>query len=181
LPAENPIAVQPDLSSGAGFASWVQPHWAAMAALAARAGQDRDDVLQNALTQAWRKRHRFDPARGSARNWLLALTADQRRKHWRRLAAETQQYQATDWDRAVLRGSDPAQSAGDPAQESHIDLERAIAKLSKRQRLAVELHYYLGLGTADTAEVMRCSQGTVKSTLSDARNKLKDLLGGDYL
>jgi RNA polymerase sigma-70 factor (ECF subfamily) len=32
------------------------------------------------------------------------------------------------------------------------------------------------LSVADTAAVMRCSEGTVKSTLSDARARLKPLL-----
>lgn len=157
-----------EVATQAGFARWVEPHWAAMAALAARAGQDSDDVLQEALTVAWRKRHRFDPARGSARNWLLALTADQRRKHWRSLAG---------------RRETPGQVPESGSSDSYpcVDLERALEALSKRQRLAVELHYYLGLGIADVAEVMRCAPGTVKSTLADARNKLKDILGGDYL
>ncbi|HRA75842.1 MAG TPA: sigma factor-like helix-turn-helix DNA-binding protein, partial [Propionicimonas sp.] len=59
-------------------------------------------------------------------------------------------------------------------------LERALRRLSARQRLAVDLHYYLGLDVAGTAAVMRCSPGTVKSTLSDARGRLRRLLGEDY-
>ena len=42
------------------------------------------------------------------------------------------------------------------------------------------LHYYLGTPVADVAEVLQCSAGTVKSTLSDARAKLRDLLGEDH-
>lgn len=60
-------------------------------------------------------------------------------------------------------------------------MERAIRQLSPRQRLVVDLHYFLGLTVADAAGVMRCSEGTVKSTLADARKRLRDLLGEDYL
>jgi RNA polymerase sigma-70 factor (ECF subfamily) len=46
--------------------------------------------------------------------------------------------------------------------------------------LAVELHYYLDLPVNDIAQVMRCSPGTVKSTLADARARLLQHLGKDY-
>jgi RNA polymerase sigma-70 factor (ECF subfamily) len=141
-----------------------------MSALAARTGPDAEDVLQEALTQAWRKRRQFDPVRGSARNWLLAITADQRRKYWRRSAARLETTGAA----TLELGS------ADSAAEHRLDLERAIAGLSKRQGLAVELHYYLGLPVNDIAQVMRCSPGTVKSTLADARTRLLHHLGKDY-
>ena len=60
-----------------------------------------------------------------------------------------------------------------------LDLERAIARLAERQQLAVHLHYFVGLSVDETAAVMACSVGTVKSTLFDARTKLRTLLGGD--
>ena len=46
------------------FGEWVAPHVQAMANLAARltGPSERDDVVQEALTRAWRKRSQFDPA-----------------------------------------------------------------------------------------------------------------------
>jgi RNA polymerase sigma-70 factor (ECF subfamily) len=58
-----------------------------------------------------------------------------------------------------------------------LDLERTIERLSERQQLAVHLHYFVGLGIDDAAKVMGCSPGTVKSTLFDARTRLRKLLG----
>lgn len=155
-----------------GFTAWVKPHWSAMARLAARSGFDPEDILQDALADAWRKRSQFDPARGSARSWLLAITADQRSKTWRRAARL--------FSRVTVLPEDggPAADRGDAS--AAVDLERALARLSVRQRLAIDLHYYLGLGVADMATVMRCSEGTVKSTLSDARARLRRHLGEDY-
>ena len=155
-----------------GFTAWVKPHWTAMARLAARSGFDPEDILQDALADAWRKRAQFDPERGSARSWLLAITADQRSKTWRRAARL--------FSRVTVLPDD-----GGPANETRdtsasVDLERALAHLTARQRLSIDLHYYLGLGVADIAAVMRCSEGTVKSTLSDARARLRRHLGEDY-
>ena len=57
--------------------------------------------------------------------------------------------------------------------EGVLDIARAIASLPRRQRLAVELFYVLGLPVAECAVVMGCVVGTVSSTLSDARRSLR--------
>ena len=49
-------------------------------------------------------------------------------------------------------------------------------KLPRRMRLAVECVYFVDLTIADTAAVMGISEGTVKSTLSDARARLRTML-----
>lgn len=156
-----------------GFAEFVRPHWAAMTRLARRlGGPDWEDVVQDALTAAWRKRDRFDPGRGSPRSWLLTLTADQARKALRR--GRSTVTLADDDGRSAGGSSPPNCGAAD------LDLARAVASLSPRQRLVVELFYFLDLPVADVAMVMDCSPGTVKSTLSDARDRLRDKLGKDY-
>ncbi|WP_436496347.1 RNA polymerase sigma factor [Actinokineospora sp. HUAS TT18] len=141
------------------FGTWVRPHVPAMARLAARLGppEDRDDVVQEALARAWAKRDQFDPDRGALSSWLLAITADQAAKARRRAANRP---------RAVPP----------PAREPDLDLDWALDRLSPRQRLAVDCVYYVGLTVVETAAVMGCSDGTVKSTLSDARTKLRTLL-----
>ena len=53
--------------------------------------------------------------------------------------------------------------APDSTKAPDLDLERAIAGLAERQQLAVHLHYFVGLSVDETAAVMACSAGTVKS------------------
>jgi RNA polymerase sigma factor (sigma-70 family) len=153
----------------AEFADWTRPARLAMTRLAKRLAPDADpdDIVQESLTRAWIKRAQFDPARGTPATWLLAIVADQarssRRTRIRRL-------------RVV---DDHAEVPDAPASEHDIDLdlERAVASLADRQQLAVHLHYFVGLSVDETAAVMSCSAGTVKSTLYDARSRLRDLLG----
>jgi DNA-directed RNA polymerase specialized sigma24 family protein len=122
---------------------------------------ERDDVVQEALTRAWRKRSQFDVDRGSARSWLLAIVADRSRRTWRR-----------------PRRGQIVSGAGFVAgpDEVRLDLERAVANLPPRMRLAVDCVYFVDLTIGDTAVVMGVSEGTVKSTLSDARARLRTML-----
>lgn len=150
----------------AGFAAWVRPHLPAMARLAARLapGADRDDVVQDALVRAWTKGHQYDPARGAPSSWLLAITADRARRARPRRPA------------AVPLEPEHAPPAPQPDGDRALDLARALDRLPTRQRLAVDCFYYAGLSVAETAAVMGCAEGTVKSTLSDARARLRPLL-----
>lgn len=161
------MSASDQLASADGFTRFVEPHWSLMARLARRLAPagEWEDVLQEALDAAWRKRAQFDAARGTARNWLLAVVADQARKGHRRR-----------WARREHELEDR------PVEDVHadVDLARALRTLSARQRAAVELHYYLGLPVADAAEILGCSAGTVKSTLSDARARLRRQLGEDH-
>jgi RNA polymerase sigma-70 factor (ECF subfamily) len=128
----------------------------------ARPGE-RDDVLQNALLLAWRRRAQFVPARGTERGWLLAIAANEARKSHR----PRRHVELVDTDVAVDAGG------GD------VDLQRALRHITQRQRLAVELYYYAGLSIAECAQVMSCAEGTVKSTLAAARERLRADLEGD--
>jgi RNA polymerase sigma-70 factor (ECF subfamily) len=145
------------------FGEWVRPHVPAMARLAARLAPaaDRDDIVQEALSRAWVKRTQFDPRRGTAPGWLLAITADQARKALRRSRPR--------WG-LVDRATATVQS------DDRLDIEAAVARLPARQRIAVDCYYFAGLSIAETASVMVCAEGTVKSTLSDARKRLRDLI-----
>jgi RNA polymerase sigma-70 factor (ECF subfamily) len=145
------------------FTRWVRPHVSALARVASRIApfSDRDDIVQTALGRAWQKRGQFDPARGTPQAWLLTITANEARNAIRR------------WRPA----SELVERAG-PHHDSdaHVDLARALESLTDRQRLAVDCYYFADLPIAETAVVMGCSEGTVKSTLSAARVRLRSLL-----
>ena len=153
----------------AAFADWATPSLPAMTKLCARLAPaaDPDDLVQESLVRAWLNWHRFDPTRGTASAWLLAIAADRardaRRTRVRRL-------------RVVDDAAEVPEGQVEPTH-GDVDLERAVAQLAERQRLAVDCFYFVGLTVVETAAVMQCSAGTVKSTLSDARERLRMLLG----
>jgi RNA polymerase sigma-70 factor (ECF subfamily) len=54
-----------------------------------------------------------------------------------------------------------------------VEVRRALERLSPRERTAVLLYFYEDLSVDETARHMRCRPGTVKATLSHARDKLR--------
>lgn len=148
------------------FADWVRPHLPALHRYAARqvGAADADDVLQEALARAWRRRSTYDEARGAPLPWLIAIVRDRARRHRTRRREHLRLAEA---DRPVeLRSPDH-------------DLERAIARLPQRQREAVDLYYFVDLDVASVAVVMGCAPGTVRATLHQARTSLRTLMGDD--
>jgi RNA polymerase sigma factor (sigma-70 family) len=149
------------------FAQWVRPHLTVLSRYAARqvAPGDRDDVVQESLIRAWQRWPTYDEARGTPVAWLLGIVADRCRRHRTRQPLH-----------AVVELVDHGTT---PPVTTDIDLERAIEGLSRRQRQAVDLHYFVGLDVATVADVMDCAPGTVKATLHQARARLRELLGDD--
>ena len=147
------------------FTAWVEPHVPAMARYAARlvSAADCEDVVQEAMLRAWQRWETYDDARGTPLVWLLAIVRDRARRH-----------------RRGTRTTEPLpELAGAEPVAADLDLERALRRLTARQRSAVDLHYFVGLDIATVAAVMGCAPGTVKATLHQARDRLRELIGGD--
>ena len=150
------------------FAAWARPALLAMTRLARRLAppSEVDDVVQDALARGWQKWRTYDPSRGTPTVWLLAITADRARAA---RVARVRRLQAV----ADTEAPEVAVEGG----FTDVDLDRAIENLPDRQQIAIHLHYFVGLPVAECAQVMECSPGTVKSTLFDARARLRMVLG----
>jgi RNA polymerase sigma-70 factor (sigma-E family) len=130
---------------------------------------DGEDLLQTALERLLRNRGRVetDPE-GYLRRTLYHLAADgwRRRGRWRgKLAA--------------LRAQVPAEaSSKDVAAVDLRDaLVRMLDQLPPRQRAVVVLRYWEQRTEAETAALLGCSEGTVKSAASRGLRRLRELVG----
>lgn len=72
----------------------------------------------------------------------------------------------------LIEPSDRAAHAQDP--EVALVVQRALARLTTRQRAVVVLRHFDDLSEADTASLLGVSVGTVKSTNADAMARLRD-------
>lgn len=121
---------------------------------------DVDDLYQDTWLRVVRAAPRFDPARRFS-TWLFQIAINLCRDAHRRPPPEPV-------DPATLELEAPGAGAADAA----IDARRLLAVLPEAQRSAVILRYYHDLDEAETAVVLGCPRGTVKSRLHHAMARL---------
>lgn len=126
--------------------------------------QEAEDVVQEAFLRLWEKNPEFEsPAH--QRSWLLKVTVNgcksRLRAPWRRRTAP-------------LLESYPA---ADPEEQAVLEV---IQSLPPKDRAALHLYYYEGYQTAEIAAMTGWREGTVRSRLARARDKLRELLKGEW-
>ncbi len=130
--------------------------------------QAGEDLLQAALERVLRKPRQVDSdTEGYLRRVLYNLAADGWRRHgrWRqRLPLLRAQALAAADDGAALVDLRDA-------------LVRLLLQLPPRQRAVIVLRYWEQLTEAETAELLGCSEGTVKSAASRGLRRLRELAG----
>jgi RNA polymerase sigma-70 factor (ECF subfamily) len=132
---------------------------------------DAEDLLQEIFLSAHRKLDGFrgDSALGT---WLYRLATNHCLDHLRSRAARMNQ--VTD-----ALDDEPGQAAGRSLTEQTVtkmDLERALARLPEGCRAAFVLHDVQGLEHREVAEVLGVAEGTSKSQVHKARQRLRALL-----
>uniref|UniRef100_A0AAU2JQ40 SigE family RNA polymerase sigma factor n=1 Tax=Streptomyces sp. NBC_00049 TaxID=2903617 RepID=A0AAU2JQ40_9ACTN len=157
----------------AQFQSFVAARWTHLvrtAYLLTGDPHDAEDVTQTALAKAyrsWRRVSRMDSPEAYVRRMLVSCNTDRFRK--RRVPER-------------LMESVPETAARDTAavwaDERNV-LMAALAGLPARQRAVVVMRYWEDLSEAETADVLGCSPGTVKSQASKALAKLRGWPGLD--
>ncbi|MFK3981347.1 SigE family RNA polymerase sigma factor [Micromonospora sp. NPDC050397] len=154
------------------FDTFVEQKSAALLRLAYLLTGDRghaEDLLQTALLRTMRRWSKArDAPEAYVRHVLVNLSRDRIRALLRR-PRETVLPEDTD----VFRASDPGlDGIGDRRMVTD-----AVAKLPIRQRQVIVLRYFEDLSVEQTAELVGCSTGTVKSYTSRALSRLRELLG----
>lgn len=131
-----------------------------MAYALTRSRQDSDDIFQ----EVYLRYHRSAPVFQSESHenaWLLRVTANCAKSAltapWRRRTVPLED---------IYTYSDPEESA----------VDEALAALPGKYRAVLHLFYYEGYQTEEIARILGRSPATVRSQLTRARQKLRELL-----
>ena len=136
---------------------------------------DAEEAAQDAFVKAFRALHRF--RRGSPfRPWLLQIVANEARNR-RRAAGRREQLVLRSADAIRTDGAAPSPEATALRAERRDELLAAVEALRDEERLTVACRFFLDLSEAETAAVLGVPTGTVKSRLSRALARLREMVG----
>lgn len=154
-------------SEGEGFGEFVETRQRALMRSAMLLTGDwalAEDLVQTALARTWLR-------------WGRIRRRDDPEIYVRRVIVTTW----VNWSRRKWRGEHPAielpdnPASGDLATETatRVAVRSALGSLSPRQRAVLVLRVFDDLTEEQTAQVLGCAIGTVKSTMSQALARLR--------
>jgi RNA polymerase sigma-70 factor (ECF subfamily) len=137
---------------------------------------DAEDIVAMVFLEAWRSRRKVRIVDGSLLPWLLTVTTnvtlnvERTARRYRRLLAKLP---------PPANQEDHAREVADRLdnRESFATIDFAIQRLSRVERVIVDLCIVEELPLSTAASVLSIPVGTVKSRLHRARNKLRTYLG----
>lgn len=128
---------------------------------------EAEDIAQEALLRAWRRRSTLRD-RGARKQWLAAIVRNEAFRQYNRRRPDPippEDYELGADDERVL------------AMVERADLHAALRRLDQRDRLLVSLRYGEDLTQAGIARRLGIPEGTVKVRLHRVRAKLRREIG----
>ena len=136
---------------------------------------DAEDIAQETFLRAWKALKRFDSTR-PLRPWLLSIAANlsrnRRRSVGRYVAALTRAFRDEPKPKTL------EEKSTQDTEANH--LWQAVQNLEMPDQQIIYLRYFLDLSVSETAEVLQTAEGTVKSRLSRALEKLRKIIHQDF-
>ena len=127
---------------------------------------DAEDITQNVLIKYINANKTFEDE-DHRRKWIIRVAVNEINT----LVKSAHKRHTTELDEAENVACAPEDSSDEAA-----DVREAVARLPEKYRVPVHLFYYEDLSVKDIAAALSMSEGTVKSLLSRARAKLKEML-----
>ena len=128
---------------------------------------DAEDALQNTFLKLWKSKIEFNDDLGIDK-WLTKVLVNDCKNFFnlsfRQNKSIEEVYDVSTFDKYF-----------------NVDLYNAVMSLNKKERLCVILFYYDDLTISDISKVTGIKESTVKSLLKRSRNKLKLMLGDEWI
>lgn len=129
---------------------------------------DAEDIMQNTFLKLWRFNASFENDEHIDK-WLTRVCVNECKDYFRLIS------------RKRTASLDDVISVASNDEYFNIDLFNAVLSLSKKERMVVHLFYYEELSIIEISRLTKIKESTVKSMLRRSREKLRNLLGDEWI
>nr|WP_232284977.1 sigma-70 family RNA polymerase sigma factor [Pseudoalteromonas tunicata] len=169
------IAVDRDRQAFAQIFKWFAPKIIRFGIKQLGSEAAANELLQDTMSNVWRKSHLFDFDKGAATTWIYTIMRNVSFDMLRKIRSQREDYLSDDmWPIVEAQNVQEVEFA-DHLMQSHI--AQYIELLPQAQQQVIRGVYFQELSQEQLAEQLNIPLGTVKSRLRLALNKLKEQLG----
>ncbi len=143
---------------------------------------DAADVTQEVFVHIYKKIGLFE-FRSSFSTWVYRMSVNASIDRYRKItrhpttSTDDEDFQETREFRGLADQKTPAADQETAKREFDAQIQKAVGLLPVKLRAVVVLRYIQDLSYQEVAHALSCSQGTVKSRLNRAHEKLRKILG----
>jgi RNA polymerase sigma factor (sigma-70 family) len=136
-----------------------------------KAGDETEELIQRTFLACVESRDRMRDG-AAFRTYLLRVARSKLYKHYASVRPQVE----LDAMSVSIADLQPSPSVVIAKRQHDRALLEALRQLPLELQLAIELHYWEGMSTAELAELLELPQGTVKTRLMRARERLREAL-----
>jgi RNA polymerase sigma-70 factor (ECF subfamily) len=131
-----------------------------------------EEVLNDTMLVVWTRADRYNGV-SKVSTWIFAIAYRKAMEALRRLDEPME-------DEHSEASQSPELGPEDQVGRRQVEeaLSRAMGELSADHRTVVDLAYFHNMGYREIADIMGCPEGTVKTRMHHARQRLKNALAG---
>ena len=133
-----------------------------------------EDATQEAFLSIWRSGARYDPLRGSVRNWIFGVTRNRAIDAVRRSSAKRRPKLVMDASKLI---EDQPAAEGTEAEairrETAHEVRSRLDELPGEQTQVIELAYFGGFTHSEIAEMLQLPIGTIKGRIRLGLEKIR--------
>ena len=124
---------------------------------------DAEDAVSEAVLKAWKNINTVRDA-GRLKNWMLAIVINEAKNMSKKAKREVAVEEIFDYLNAY------------ETPERRSDILDSVSYLKEKYRIVIFMYYFNEMTVKNIAEILKISEGTVKSRLNRARAQLKHIL-----
>ena len=128
---------------------------------------DAEDILQNVFLKLWKYNGEFENNEHIDK-WLTRVCINESKNY---IKLPFKKHTSLDEAMELYTFDEPWD----------IDVFNAVMSLSKKERTVIHLFYYEDMTISDIAKMLKIKESTIKTRLHRARNKLKEILGDEWI